>query len=201
MEQQASAKSKGAGMADQISDERAAVSTLVATLRSAGIRRRILTEIQRLEARDLAAYLERQIAWSRATFGEGRRTMGILNHIGKELGEIAADPGDRVEWVDVMILAMDGYWRHGGTPEQLAADLQAKQEINIARTWPAPGPEDQPIEHVRPELVRSVEVVRALEEMMPLTPDQVTRLAESFAEADCKPIDSVTVERAAGEQS
>jgi hypothetical protein len=97
----------------------------------------------------LTEYLTRQWEWSRRTFGEGRRTKGILEHIRKELSEIEAKPDDLSEWVDVMILAMDGYWRHGGKPESLMADLQAKQDKNFARKWPTPTSEDVAVEHVR----------------------------------------------------
>lgn len=125
------------------------VSALVADLAAAGVRRRHLAAVAELEARDVAGYLARQMAWSRVTFGEGRRTIGLVKHIGKELAEIEANPSDLAEWVDVIILALDGYWRHGGTPDRLMADLQGKQDTNRARTWPSPGPEDEPIEHDR----------------------------------------------------
>lgn len=99
---------------------------------------------------DLAEYLRKQMIWSGITFGQGRRTVGILEHIRKELIEIAADPADLSEWMDVLILALDGYWRHGGHPEMLMRDLEAKQTVNFARRWPAPQPEDQAVEHIRP---------------------------------------------------
>lgn len=99
----------------------------------------------------LERYVDRQRRWSQQVFGNGRRTGGIVAHIRKELGEIEADPTDLTEWVDVMILAMDGYWRHGGTPDSLAEDLELKQSINFRRKWPEPGPEDQAVEHVRTE--------------------------------------------------
>ena len=94
-------------------------------------------------------YLNRQREWSERTFGPGRRTGGITAHIEKECAEIRADPNDRAEWIDVMILAMDGYWRAGGTPEELFSALKAKQAVNFARQWPDRLPEDQPMEHVR----------------------------------------------------
>jgi hypothetical protein len=94
-------------------------------------------------------YLERQMEWSNRTFGSGLRTKGIIDHIQKELREIAANPGDLSEWIDVMILAMDGYWRHGGMPYNLLRDLQEKQNINFARKWPAPTSEDTATEHIR----------------------------------------------------
>lgn len=97
----------------------------------------------------LAEYLKRQREWSRKTFGPSKRTRGIIQHISKELLEIEAKPEDLSEWIDVVILAMDGYWRHGGTPERFMGDLQAKQDKNFARTWPTPKSEDEAVEHNR----------------------------------------------------
>ncbi len=106
-------------------------------------------QLARGRANDIREYNERQRQWSRKTFGEGKRTLGIIAHIRKELAEIEAKPDDLEEWIDVAILALDGYWRHGGEPADLMAHLQAKQDKNFARKWPAPGPEDEPTEHVR----------------------------------------------------
>jgi len=97
----------------------------------------------------LIPYLERQAEWSNRTFGPGMRTLGIIEHIGKELKEIASDPGDLSEWIDVMILAMDGYWRHGGNPLDLMRGLQDKQNKNMERKWPPIGPQDKATEHIR----------------------------------------------------
>ncbi len=96
----------------------------------------------------LTAYMERQREWSRKTFGEGPRVGGITQHIEKELGEIRACPTDVMEWVDVIILAMDGYWRNGGNPETLFADLQRKQAKNLQRRWPKPKSQDDAVEHL-----------------------------------------------------
>jgi hypothetical protein len=87
--------------------------------------------------------------WSRRTFGEGRRTVGICRHIQKKLAEIQADPDDTREWIDVILLAFDGYRRHGGRPEQLAAMLQWKQNHNMQREWPPIQPEDLPVEDLK----------------------------------------------------
>ncbi len=95
------------------------------------------------------SYISAQHAWSVSTFGPGRRTLGITAHIRKELAEIEADPDDVREWIDVIILALDGYWRHGGKPEDLAEMLEAKQRVNFERAWPAIKPEDQPMEHLK----------------------------------------------------
>ena len=99
----------------------------------------------------LAAYIERQREWSRRTFGDGRRTVGICKHIEKELVEIQVAPLDVKEWVDVAILALDGAWRTGATPSEIVAAFDAKQAVNFARTYPMPTSEDEPSEHVRPD--------------------------------------------------
>lgn len=83
-----------------------------------------------------AEHLARQRAWSEATFGPGPRTFGVLDHIRKELAEIEADPTDVTEWVDVVILALDGAWRAGWEPQQIIDAIRAKQARNEARTWP-----------------------------------------------------------------
>lgn len=99
----------------------------------------------------LVAYLRRQWEWSERTFGPGFRTDGILNHIRKELAEVEKEPHDLMEWADIIILALDGYWRHGGSAERLLALLQKKQDKNFARKWPRwqDRTEDQAIEHDR----------------------------------------------------
>lgn len=98
-----------------------------------------------------AAHLEHQRSWSAETFGPGRRTLGVLDHIRKELAEIEADPDDLSEWVDVVILALDGAWRHGWEPQQIIDAIIAKQAKNEARTWPdwQTMSQDHAIEHDR----------------------------------------------------
>lgn len=96
------------------------------------------------------AHLIRQRSWSRYTFGPGARTKGILDHIRKELAEIEAEPLSN-EWIDVAILALDGAWRAGFTPQEIINALVAKQAKNEARTWPdwRGASEDHAIEHDR----------------------------------------------------
>ena len=100
---------------------------------------------------DFAAHLQRQREWSAATFGPGDRAQGVLDHIRKELGEIEADPGDLTEWIDVVILALDGAWRSGASPAEIIDALVAKQSRNERRQWPdwRTMPADRAIEHVR----------------------------------------------------
>lgn len=83
-----------------------------------------------------AAHLGRQRAFSERTFGPGPRTTGLIEHIGKELAEIEAAPDDLSEWVDVVILALDGAWRAGHEPQQIIDAIVAKQARNEARVWP-----------------------------------------------------------------
>lgn len=97
------------------------------------------------------AHLEQQRQWSRATFGPGSRTAGVVDHIRKELREIEAAPDDLGEWVDVILLAFDGAWRSGAEPAEIIAAVRARQARNEARVWPdwrAADP-DRAIEHVR----------------------------------------------------
>ena len=96
---------------------------------------------------DLKQHLLRQMAFSHATFGPGERTAGVIDHIRKELVEVETANGDSSEWVDVVILALDGLTRrlafcNGGrnNPESVAemacGMIRGKQARNEARTWP-----------------------------------------------------------------
>jgi len=97
-----------------------------------------------------AEYLAYQRDWSAATFGPGFR-LGVLDHLAKELEEVRADPLDLGEWVDLVILALDGAWRAGHGPQQIIDAIVAKQARNEARTWPdwRDQPSDRAIEHDR----------------------------------------------------
>jgi len=109
------------------------------------------TSLRREVDEGIEPYFARQIEWSRETFGPALRTHGVIDHIRKELTEIEADPHDLSEWIDVVILAMDGFWRHGGSAADLMPRLLAKQQKNMARSWPdwRTMSEDQAIEHNR----------------------------------------------------
>lgn len=85
---------------------------------------------------DFAKHLQRQRDWSSKTFGPDPRVNGVVSHIRKELDEILADPTDISEWIDVAILALDGAWRAGYSPEQIIEALVAKQTKNESRKWP-----------------------------------------------------------------
>lgn len=96
-------------------------------------------------------HLQRQKDWSLKTFGPGLRTLGIIGHIKKELIEVEETPLDVEEWIDIAILALDGAWRTGASPQEIVKIWEGKQKKNIARTWPdwRTLDENTPIEHKR----------------------------------------------------
>jgi len=109
---------------------------------------------------DLNMHLYRQRAFSRATFGPGPRTKMVVDHIRKELIEIEGAPFDLEEWIDVVLLALDGAWRcaeamgvpHDLVPARVVEALALKQLNNEMRDWPnwRTSDPDKAIEHVRP---------------------------------------------------
>lgn len=115
---------------------------------AATLREAHMAELKRKHG-EMAQYLTDAREFSLRTFGPGKRTGGVTKHIEKELDEIREKPDDLTEWVDVIILACDGYWRHGGQPETLMADMMAKLAKNKLRKWPTPTSEDEAIEHDR----------------------------------------------------
>lgn len=100
---------------------------------------------------NLEKHLVNQIKWSKNTFGPGRRTKGVIDHIRKELSEIEDDPEDITEWIDVIILGFDGAWRAGYLPHEIIDQLVAKQKKNENRLWPdwRTVGQDRAIEHIR----------------------------------------------------
>lgn len=111
---------------------------------------------------NLQQHLLRQMAFSHATFGPGTRTNGVIDHIRKELAEVEQAHGAADEWVDVVILALDGLTRQLAfingdrrNPYDVAdlacAMIIGKQTRNEARVWPdwRTASADKAIEHVR----------------------------------------------------
>lgn len=106
-------------------------------------------------------HFKRFIAFSKGAFGPGYHEARLIEHIRKELEEIReCDPKDKhKEWVDVVILGLDGLWRSmahidATTSNQARAmmeTLMRKQDKNENRVWPnwREVPEDKPIEHVK----------------------------------------------------
>ena len=111
---------------------------------------------------DLKQHLIRQMAFSHATYGPGERTQGVCDHIRKELVEVLEGGGEAAEWVDVVILALDGLTRRLAYATGERADpkmvaeiacnmIEGKQTRNEARQWPdwRTQSQDRAIEHVR----------------------------------------------------
>lgn len=81
-----------------------------------------------------------------------RGPIGVVDHIRRELVEIEKDGYfTPTEWIDVVILAIDGYIRSGGDPSEFLMQLFAKQRKNFNREWPDWKTADRTkaIEHVR----------------------------------------------------
>ena len=105
---------------------------------------------------NLLRHLIKQRKFSIRAFGPNSREQGVINHIKKELVEIESAPTSDEklkEWVDVILLALDGAWRTGATPQQVCDAITAKQNKNESRTWPdwRTLSEDAAIEHKRGE--------------------------------------------------
>lgn len=99
----------------------------------------------------LTRHLKRQIEFSTNAFGPGDRAKAVVDHIRKELREVEANPSDLEEWIDVAMLALDGAWRAGYSPEQVSKALESKLTKNENRNWPdwRTADPDKAIEHVR----------------------------------------------------
>jgi hypothetical protein len=80
-------------------------------------------ERKALEDGHFEAYYARQIKLLHQSRCHALRAKGFIDHSTKELREISGAPHDLSEWVDVVILAMDDFWRHGGKPEDLILAL------------------------------------------------------------------------------
>jgi hypothetical protein len=114
---------------------------------------------------NLQQHLIRQMAFSKATYGPGTRTNGVLDHMVKEIEEVRESNGSSDEWVDLVILALDGltrqlafcneHDRRISTSHEIAsracAIIQGKQDRNENRDWPdwRTMSQDKAIEHDR----------------------------------------------------
>jgi hypothetical protein len=112
---------------------------------------------------DLVEHIEQQRDFSLRTFGPGTRIKGLIDHIRKELREIEGNPADVMEWIDVIMLGLDGAWRAGYEPQEIAQALYNKLEINKKRDWPdwRTADPDKAVEHVRSEPMEIPDFLRA----------------------------------------
>ena len=86
----------------------------------------------------ICTLIERQKKFSKNAFGPGKCLDRIVDHIKEELSEVETSEGDLVEWVDVILLAIDGAWRAGYNSGEIEEMLFRKLKINEQREWPDP---------------------------------------------------------------
>lgn len=98
---------------------------------------------------NLKTFLDEQKEWSERVFGPGNRTLGVIKHIRLELNEIEENPIDLLEWIDVVLLSLDGAWRAGYTSKQIIDALIEKSAINRARKYSSPGAQHEPVLHLK----------------------------------------------------
>lgn len=111
---------------------------------------------------DLEQHLVGQMYFSKNTFGPGKKMEGVIDHIRKELVEVEESKGRATEWVDVVILALDGLTRQlaycGGTngdrrrvAQTACKMIEDKQRLNEGRDWPdwRTADENKAIEHIK----------------------------------------------------
>ena len=65
---------------------------------------------------DFQVYLERQIAFSRASFGPGKRRESTIASIREQLAAIEDGQPPNAAWTNILILAVEGLWRNGAYP-------------------------------------------------------------------------------------
>jgi hypothetical protein len=104
---------------------------------------------------DLVSHIRRQRAFSIKTFGpigQGQKPEGVIAHMLKEIREeLSLDPTNLKEWVDMLILSIDGCIKSGHSPQDIVMALLEKQTKNESRKWPdwRTMPKEEAIEHIR----------------------------------------------------
>jgi hypothetical protein len=97
---------------------------------------------------DFVELWREQEAFSEATF-PGITPLAVARHLRSEADELIASPTDRLEWVDALLLSIDGARRAGMTCDELLALAFRKIEINRQRQWPAVVDVNESVEHIR----------------------------------------------------
>lgn len=106
--------------------------------------------VYQIQHETILEYIRTHVEWSDRTFGVGDHTEGLLKHIQKEIEEVREiSPYSITEWVDIIILAIDGAHRQGYSPMQIASMLIEKQNINANRKYPKITNPDEPTEHIQ----------------------------------------------------
>lgn len=122
---------------------------------------------------DLIKALKRQFEFSQRVFGAGPKTEQILRHISRQSVDTIARGNPTEEWVDIMILAMDGALRSGSTPYEIAGLLEYKMTVNEAREWPKLEDQvmDEPVHHIK----KQVAVTNMTDEQATMINDCIAR--------------------------
>lgn len=102
-------------------------------------------------------WLARKIEWSLKTFGPDQRSEGVLQHIEKEIKEVRENPNDILEWIDIVLLALDGAMRcgigrtgpNGYSAKEISRAMVEKQRINRERKWGPKPAADEPSFHIK----------------------------------------------------
>jgi len=133
---------------------------------------------------NLVKHLKRQREFSLKTFGPGYRVQRTIAHIKKELEEIEESPYDLEEWIDLILLAMDGAWRSGATPAEIAEMLDYKQSKNESRAWPdwRTVGYDTPIEHIKENDNESIDYLKILVDTTTESDDEFQEAVSQFAD-------------------
>lgn len=72
---------------------------------------------------DLIALIHRQRALSLRCDGPGKRADVVFDHLLAEVAVLRKAPQDPYQWADMVLLVLDGAWRAGHEPEEIAAAL------------------------------------------------------------------------------
>ena len=72
---------------------------------------------------DLVELVARQRTFSDHTFGPSYGADRIADHILKEVAEVADTPDVLEEWADIILLGLDGAWRAGYGPREIAETI------------------------------------------------------------------------------
>jgi NTP pyrophosphatase (non-canonical NTP hydrolase) len=83
--------------------------------------------------------LQREIVeWSHATFGWRNTVDGKINHLRKEVEELAAAPRDEMEMADIVILLLYIANHAGKSGDDLLEAVERKLELVKRRQWGVP---------------------------------------------------------------
>jgi hypothetical protein len=107
-----------------------------------------MTDPKFIHSRYLQELQDKIAAFNERTF-PGQTVHGVANHLAKEAGELAAEPGDLMEQADVLILLLQVCHKQGVSGSELLRNAFTKVEINEKRDWPKEPAEDGTFQHTK----------------------------------------------------